>query len=169
MRLGGSRTPGDDLRVVYGSQAAANPGSRNLAGISDPVIDMLIEKIGNAKTRDELTIACRVLDRVLRAGRYWVPMWYNDKTLLAYWDDVLAPRHPTEIRHGRAGYLVVRCRESRKDRRHAVMGSWPAPEILTGPELFRRAPALPLFLDEVNGLAAAQKAARLGDASTVPC
>jgi microcin C transport system substrate-binding protein len=92
MRLGGSRTPGDDLRVIYGSQAAANPGSRNLAGISDPVIDMLIEKIGNAKTRPELTIACRALDRVLRAGRYWVPMWYNDKTLLAYWDMFSRPQ-----------------------------------------------------------------------------
>ena len=91
MRLGGSRTPGDDLRVVFGSEAAANPGSRNLAGIADPVVDMLIEKIGAAKTRQELTIACRVLDRVLRAGRYWVPMWYNDKTLLAYWDEFSRP------------------------------------------------------------------------------
>jgi microcin C transport system substrate-binding protein len=91
MRLGGSRTPGDDLRVVYGSEAAANPGSQNRAGISDPVVDMLIEKIGTAKTREELTIACRVLDRVLRSGRYWVPMWYNDKTLLAYWDQFSRP------------------------------------------------------------------------------
>ena len=23
-----------------------------------------------------LTIACRALDRVIRAGRYWIPHWY---------------------------------------------------------------------------------------------
>jgi microcin C transport system substrate-binding protein len=86
MLLGGSRTPGDDLRVVYGSEAASNPGSRNIAGIADPAIDALISTIGTAKTRADLNVACRVLDRSLRAGRYCVPMWYNDKALLAYWD-----------------------------------------------------------------------------------
>ena len=38
-----------------------------------------------AAKREELTIAARALDRVLRAGRYWVPMWYKDKALIAHW------------------------------------------------------------------------------------
>ncbi|MFI5014710.1 MAG: extracellular solute-binding protein [Hyphomicrobiales bacterium] len=92
LALSGSRTPGDSLRIVYGSEAAANPGSRNIAGIADPSIDALIEKIARAKTREELTITCRVLDRLLRAGRYWVPMWYRDQTLLAYWDIFSRPQ-----------------------------------------------------------------------------
>ena len=66
--LSGSPTPGDSLRVVYGSQAAKTPGSRNIAGIADPAVDALIERIAMAKTREELNIACRALDRVLRAG-----------------------------------------------------------------------------------------------------
>jgi len=90
--LGGSLTPGDDLRIVYGSEAASTPGSRNIAGIADPAVDALIERIGHAQTREELVIACRVLDRILRAGRYWVPMWYKDKALIAYWDMFSRPQ-----------------------------------------------------------------------------
>ena len=75
---GGSTTPGADLRVVYTSAAAAQNGSRNLAGISDPVVDALVETIAAAKSREALDTACRALDRVLRAGHYWVPMWYRD-------------------------------------------------------------------------------------------
>ena len=61
-------------------------GSFNLAGISDPVVDALIEKIIQADTRGELTTACRALDRVIRAGRYWVPHWYLAAHRIAYWD-----------------------------------------------------------------------------------
>jgi microcin C transport system substrate-binding protein len=81
-----SSTPGDGLRVFFGSAAAKVNGSYNVAGISDPVIDALIDHAINARTRDELTTACRALDRVLRAGRYWVPHWYKASHWLATWD-----------------------------------------------------------------------------------
>lgn len=81
-----SLTPGPELRVFYDSQAAKTPGTLNVAGISDPAIDALIAHIVNAKTRDEVTIGARALDRVLRAGRYWVPMWYKADEWLAYWN-----------------------------------------------------------------------------------
>jgi microcin C transport system substrate-binding protein len=89
--LGGATTPGDGLRIVYGSQAATTPGSRNVAGIMDPAVDALVEHIAQAKTRDELTIACQALDRVLRAGHYWVPMWFKATDWLAYWDQFSRP------------------------------------------------------------------------------
>jgi microcin C transport system substrate-binding protein len=85
-RLSMSATPGDSLRPTFTSQAAATKGSFNLAGIADPVIDALIEKVLAADTRTELTTACRALDRVFRAGRYWVPHWYRATHPLAYWD-----------------------------------------------------------------------------------
>ena len=68
------------------SQAAAIKGSQNIAGIADPVIDALVDKIIAAETREQLTIACRALDRVIRAGRYWIPHWYKGSHWLAYWD-----------------------------------------------------------------------------------
>lgn len=96
---GGSTTPGDGLRNFYSSQAAKMNGSRNFIGLADPAVDDMLERIANAKTREELTIAARVLDRLLRAGRYWIPMWYNDVSRVAYWDvfarPATAPRYST--------------------------------------------------------------------------
>jgi microcin C transport system substrate-binding protein len=74
------------MRPIFSSQAAATKGSYNLAGIADPVIDALLEKILAADSRVELTTACRAFDRVFRAGRYWVPHWYRANHPLAYWD-----------------------------------------------------------------------------------
>lgn len=84
--MGGSLTPGADLRNLFSSGAATTPGSRNIAGVSDPAVDQLLDLIATAATRDALEIACRALDRVLRAGFYWIPMWSRDKQFVAYWD-----------------------------------------------------------------------------------
>jgi len=89
--LSGAFSPGDALRVIYGSAAAASPGSRNIAGIMDPAVDALVERVARAGTRQELDVACRALDRVLRAGRYWVPMWYRSDEWIAYWDQFSRP------------------------------------------------------------------------------
>ena len=85
-RFGFSSTPGDSLRSYFSSQAAALKGSQNLAGIADPVIDALIERIIAADDRPGLVTACKALDRVIRAGRYWIPHWYKASHWLAYWD-----------------------------------------------------------------------------------
>ena len=85
-RFSMSATPGDGMRPFFSSQAAATKGSYNLAGIANPAIDALIEKIIGADNRADLTIACRAFDRVFRAGRYWVPQWYRTTHPIAYWD-----------------------------------------------------------------------------------
>jgi microcin C transport system substrate-binding protein len=85
-RAGFSTIPGDSLRMYFSSQAASTKGSRNLAGIADPAIDALIGKIIAASTREELVFAARALDRVFRAGYYWVPHWYRPSHLIAYWN-----------------------------------------------------------------------------------
>jgi microcin C transport system substrate-binding protein len=85
-RFSMSGTPGDGLRPFFSSQAARTKGSYNLAGIENPAIDALIEKIIGAENRADLTIACRAMDRVFRAGRYWVPQWYRNNHPVAYWD-----------------------------------------------------------------------------------
>jgi microcin C transport system substrate-binding protein len=81
-----SATPGDAMRPFFSSQAAKTKGSYNLAGIADPVIDVLMEKIIAAPNRADLTTACHAFDRVFRAGRYWVPQWYRNTHPVAYWD-----------------------------------------------------------------------------------
>ncbi|MBS0232646.1 MAG: ABC transporter substrate-binding protein [Proteobacteria bacterium] len=84
-------TPGADMRAFLSCDAAKAQGSFNLAGICDPVVDALIDKIVEAKSRAELTTATRAVDRVLRAGHYWVPHWYKPSYSVAYWNKFSRP------------------------------------------------------------------------------
>jgi len=95
-----SSTPGESLRNFFSSSAAVTKGSYNLPGIASPAVDALVERIVEAENRQALTKACRALDRVLRAGRYWVPHWYKGSHTIAYWD--IFGRPPEKPRYGRA-------------------------------------------------------------------
>ena len=99
-RFSMSATPGDGMRPFFSSQAAATKGSYNLAGIANPAIDALIEKILGAENRADLTVACRAFDRVFRAGRYWVPQWYRTSHPIAYWDMFAHPEKPPRYAQG---------------------------------------------------------------------
>jgi microcin C transport system substrate-binding protein len=99
-RLSMSATPGDSLRPYFTSQAAAAKGSYNLAGVANPAIDALVEKAMSAETRADLTNACRALDRVFRAGRYWVPQWFRATHPIAYWDLFNHPDKPPKYSGG---------------------------------------------------------------------
>ena len=98
-RFSFSATPGDSLRSFFSAQAAKLKGSNNLAGIADPVVDSLIETVIAADSRAALTAACRALDRVVRAGRYWIPQWYKPSHWIAYWD--VFGRPPAQPRYFR--------------------------------------------------------------------
>jgi microcin C transport system substrate-binding protein len=91
--------PGSSLRYYFSSEFAAIKGSKNLAGISDPVVDALVEKAVAVKSQLELNTACRALDRVLRSGRYWIPHWSKASHWIAYWDQFAFP--PTKPRFSR--------------------------------------------------------------------
>jgi microcin C transport system substrate-binding protein len=110
-RFSMSATPGDAMRPFFSSQSAKTKGSYNLAGIESPAIDALIEKILAADAREELTIACRAFDRIFRAGRYWVPQWYNTSHRLAYWDvfdhPQKLPRYPIDAYSSGVGERVL--------------------------------------------------------------
>ncbi|MGB6398472.1 MAG: extracellular solute-binding protein [Bradyrhizobium sp.] len=99
-RFSMSATPGDGMRPFFTSQSAATKGSYNLAGIANPAIDALVEKILGTDNRADLTIACRAFDRVFRAGRYWVPQWYAHTHRLAYWDVFSHPEKPPRFAQG---------------------------------------------------------------------
>ncbi|HHI70560.1 MAG TPA: ABC transporter substrate-binding protein [Rhodobacteraceae bacterium] len=81
-----SETPGIELRGMFGSSTADLLGSNNISGVSNPAVDALIEKIEAAQSREELTVAVKALDRVLRAMHIWVPQWYKPSHTIAYYD-----------------------------------------------------------------------------------
>ena len=68
------------------SDSAARPGTYNLSGVASPAIDALLDKVVEAKSREELNTAGRALDRALRSERFWVPNWYKGTYWLAFWD-----------------------------------------------------------------------------------
>ncbi len=85
-RLSLSVTLSDTIRDLWGSKAAETPGTYNAAGIADPVVDALLDRIIAARSREEMITGAGALDRVLRAGHYWVPQWYKNVHSVAMWD-----------------------------------------------------------------------------------
>jgi microcin C transport system substrate-binding protein len=85
--------PNDGLRQFFDSSRADQNGSYNLAGIKDPVVDELLDVIIGAETRDEFIAASKALDRVLRAGHYWVPQWHKAAYWVASWDMYSRPEN----------------------------------------------------------------------------
>ncbi len=83
--------PGSDQLVYWGSAAANQPGSRNLAGIADPAVDGLIRLIISAQTREDQVAAVHALDRVLLANHFVIPMFYSGETRIAYWAKLAHP------------------------------------------------------------------------------
>ena len=83
---GQSLSPGNEQRGYWSSSAADQSGSRNLIGIKNPAVDMLIERVIFTKDRDDLVAATKALDRVLLWNFYVVPQWTYGKVRSARWD-----------------------------------------------------------------------------------
>ena len=81
-----SPTPLDGLDTLFGSRAADTPGTYNLAGMKEPVVDALIAKVATVASRDELIAITKSIDRILRAKHYWVPAWFQPNHRVAHWD-----------------------------------------------------------------------------------
>ena len=95
-----SLSPGNEQFEYWGSAAADREGSANYAGIADPAVDQLIEKIVFAADRDELVAATEALDRVLLANQFVVPSYTSRVARVAYSDKLAFPEPLPEYRIG---------------------------------------------------------------------
>lgn len=91
-RFSGSLTPGVEQINRWGSEAVSREGSQNLAGIADPAIDALLDKLIGARDRTELVTAARALDRAVMWGHHLVPQWFKGSHTIAYWDRYGRPK-----------------------------------------------------------------------------
>ncbi|AEH84564.1 extracellular solute-binding protein [Mesorhizobium opportunistum] len=97
-QLGQSESPGNEQRDFWSSKAADRRGSRNYAGIKNPVVDALVDRIIFATDRDDLVAATHALDRVLLWNYYVVPQYYRAVVWLAYWNKFGIPaKQPSYI------------------------------------------------------------------------
>jgi len=91
---GQSETPGNEQYEYWSQAAADSQGSRNLAGVRDPVVDELIGLMLRSESREQLNQRTRALDRVLLWGHYVVPHWHIRADRVLYWDKFGMPKMP---------------------------------------------------------------------------
>jgi microcin C transport system substrate-binding protein len=90
--FGQSQSPGNELMAMWHSSSAKQEGSNNSAGIQNPVVDALIEKVVYAPNRQTLLTAVHALDRVMLYEEYVVPNWFTPVHRIAYWDKFGQPK-----------------------------------------------------------------------------
>ncbi len=82
--------PSSHLKVVWHSDYIDS--TWNTAGVKDPAIDYLTEKIDeNQMNKTALINYGRALDRVLQFNFFVVPQWYLSKFRIAYWNKFSRP------------------------------------------------------------------------------
>ena len=86
-----SLSPGNEQSIYWGSWAAEQNGSRNYAGIKHPAIDEVINKITNARNREQLIQYTRTLDRLLRAGNWMIPLYHDPLHRIAFKSEFQIP------------------------------------------------------------------------------
>ena len=99
-----SISPGNEQNFFFGSESADDANSSNYAGIADPGVDALINKIVFAKDRDELLAASAALDRVLLFNYYVVPSYALRNERIARWDRF---SHPDTLPEFSVGFPQV--------------------------------------------------------------
>lgn len=79
-----SLSPGNEQKYYWGGELADAEGSRNMMGAKSPAIDAMIDTMLNATSQEEFRAATHALDRLLTAGRYAIPLWYNNVAHIAH-------------------------------------------------------------------------------------
>ena len=95
-----SMSPGNEQSFFFGSTSADDENSSNYAGIADPGVDALIQKVIFAKDRDELLAATAALDRVLLANYFVIPSYTLRNERAARWDRFSHPEMLPEFSIG---------------------------------------------------------------------
>ena len=80
------------LVTLYGSAAADEPGSNNFRGVKSRAADHLLERMGQARTLDELRTAAHAFDRVVMWSAWQVPDLYAAEEKASYWNRFGLPK-----------------------------------------------------------------------------
>lgn len=86
-----SLSPGNEQMLYWGSEAAETEGSRNLMGMKSPAAEAMIQALLTSESQEDFLAATRALDRILTAGRYVVPIWYNPVARIAHAKELKYP------------------------------------------------------------------------------
>nr|WP_321445831.1 extracellular solute-binding protein [uncultured Cohaesibacter sp.] len=85
-----SATLGPTTRSIWGSAAADTNGSYNLSGLKLAAMDAMIDAALAAENREDMEAAGQAIDRIWRAGHYWIPNWNKPIHTIGLWDGIEA-------------------------------------------------------------------------------
>lgn len=89
--LSQGHAPSYEQRDYFHSSTSMQEGSQNYAGIHNPVVDSLIDKVLTAQDRTELVTSMKALDRVLLWEYYTIPNWHLNYHRLSSWQKFARP------------------------------------------------------------------------------
>lgn len=92
-----SNPPMASLHTYFSSENAKPKVGGNLAGIKDPIVDLLIDRAQRAPDIETATIVCRALDRVLLWGFYHIPLSMPESERFLYWDKFGRPNDSVAV------------------------------------------------------------------------
>lgn len=93
-------SPSENIAQLYGSVSANQEDGANMSGVAIPAVDELIKKVGAAQSREEMQVAIRAIDRILRAEHIRIPNWFLAQDRVAYWDVFGRPEIKPEYGQG---------------------------------------------------------------------
>jgi peptide/nickel transport system substrate-binding protein len=86
-----SLSPGNEQMLYWGRDGVAEPGTRNYMGIDSPAAEAMIAHMLETRDEAEFVAAVQALDRVLTTGRYVIPFWFSDVSMIAHKADLRYP------------------------------------------------------------------------------
>ncbi len=92
-----SAMPGNELKDLYGSEAANVNGSYNIMGIENEVVDDLIREVIKADSKDDYVAYLKALDRVLLNEYYLIFQWYSPYNRVGYANKFGIPQTDTKV------------------------------------------------------------------------
>ena len=89
--------PTVELELFWGSESAKELSSRNVTGVSLPVLDFLIDKTKKTRKRSELITITRNIDRIVLWNYFIIPLWFQPYWPMIYIKNIKhstpPPRH----------------------------------------------------------------------------
>ncbi len=93
-----AQPPGVEIVSYWHSSNAQMPQTRNLAGVQSEAADELLMRVLNARSREELNVSGKALDRVLLWDFNMIPLRAVEGRSVLYWDKFGRPSADAEFR-----------------------------------------------------------------------
>lgn len=79
-----SLSPGNEQMLYWGARGVTEPGSRNWMGMNSPAAEAMVAAMVESRSQEDFIAATQALDRVLTAGRYVIPAWFERTSRVAH-------------------------------------------------------------------------------------